>query len=139
VAHILAATPNAIRVEGHTDNIPIHTARFFSNWELSTARATNVLQYFIAQGNVAPDRLSAAGYGEYKPSAPNTGERNRALNRRVDIVLLSSDYSKFEPDRGSVDAGIPSPDALGSGAPDSSDGFEADTVMSTEEPEEEDY
>lgn len=100
VGHILAATPNAIRVEGHTDNIPIHTVQFYSNWELSTARATNVLQYFIAKGDIAPERLSAAGYGEYKPSVPNTSERNRALNRRVDIVLLSSDYNKFEPEGG---------------------------------------
>jgi len=105
VAHILAETPNAIRVEGHTDNIPIRTAKFYSNWELSTARATNVLQYFIAQGGIAPERLSAAGYGEYKPSVPNTSSRNRALNRRVDIVLLSSDYSKFEPNGGMANTG----------------------------------
>jgi chemotaxis protein MotB len=97
VAHLLAGTPNAIRVEGHTDNVPIHTAKFYSNWELSTARATNVLQFFIQNCGISPSRLSAAGYGEYKPSAPNTSERNRALNRRVDIVLLSSAYSKFEP------------------------------------------
>jgi chemotaxis protein MotB len=137
VAHILAATPNAIRVEGHTDNIPIHTARFFSNWELSTARATDVLQYFISRGAIAPDRLSAAGYGEYKPSVPNTSERNRALNRRVDIVLLSSDYSKFEPDGGSADAAVPSLKVPGTGSPDSAPLFDADTAMSGEEPEEE--
>jgi chemotaxis protein MotB len=112
VAHILAAMPNSIRVEGHTDNVPIHTRQYFSNWELSTARATNVLQYFIAHGNISPERLSAAGYGEYKPSVPNSSERNRALNRRVDIVLLSSDYSKFEPDAGQ---GIPGNTMTGDG------------------------
>jgi chemotaxis protein MotB len=124
-------------VEGHTDNIPIHTAKFYSNWELSTARATNVLQYFIARGNFAPDRLSAAGYGEYKPAAPNTSERNRALNRRVDIVLLSSDYSKFEPDRGSVNAAATALKVLGTGAPDSAAMSGADTAGAGEEPEEE--
>ena len=98
VANILSSTPNAIRVEGHTDTVPIHTSRFPSNWELSTTRAICVLRYFIQSGHISPERLSAAGYGEYKPAFPNSSERNRALNRRVDIVLLSSDYSKFEPD-----------------------------------------
>lgn len=96
VANILADVPNAIRIEGHTDPVPIHTERFFSNWELSTTRATNVLQFFIQSG-ITPERLSAAGYGQYRPAVPNTSDHNRALNRRVDITLLSSDYSKFEP------------------------------------------
>jgi chemotaxis protein MotB len=97
VTTILRGMPNAIRIEGHSDTVPIHTERYYSNWELSTARATNVLQFFIQEGGIAPDRLSAAGYGEYKPIVPNSNDRNRALNRRVDIVLLSSAYSKFEP------------------------------------------
>jgi chemotaxis protein MotB len=97
VTAILLGVPNAIRIEGHSDNVPIHTERFYSNWELSTARATNVLQFFIQEGGVAQERLSAAGYGEFKPLAPNTSDRNRTLNRRVDIVLLSSAYNKFEP------------------------------------------
>ncbi|MBN1128578.1 MAG: flagellar motor protein MotB [Chitinispirillaceae bacterium] len=125
VSHILEATPNAIRVEGHTDNVPIHTAKFFSNWELSTARATNVLQYFIARGGIAPERLSAAGYGEYKPSAPNTSDRNRALNRRVDIVLLSSDFSRFEPGGGEVKSSMDDKVQSGAGSyePDTGSGF----------------
>jgi chemotaxis protein MotB len=98
VAHILSSTPNAIRVEGHTDTVPIHTDRFPSNWELSTSRAISVLRFFIQHGGIPPERLSAAGYGEYKPAFPNTSEHNRALNRRVDIVLLSSAYAKFEPE-----------------------------------------
>jgi len=95
VAAILAKLPNAIRIEGHTDDEPIHTERFYSNWELSTARATNVVQCFIRDG-IAPARLSAAGYGEYRPMVPNTTPRNRALNRRVDIVLVSNEASKYE-------------------------------------------
>jgi chemotaxis protein MotB len=97
VTTIMSAMPNPIRIEGHSDTVPIHTERFYSNWELSTARATNVLQFFIKDGGIAPERLSAAGYGEYRPLVPNSNDRNRALNRRVDIVLLSSAYSKFEP------------------------------------------
>ena len=108
VAHILSSTPNAIRVEGHTDTVPIHTDRFPSNWELSTARAISVLRFFIQHTGISPERLSAAGYGEYKPAYPNTSERNRALNRRVDIVLLSSAFSKFEPEGGKPSA--PAPD-----------------------------
>jgi chemotaxis protein MotB len=95
VAAILAKMMNNIRIEGHTDDEPIHNERFYSNWELSTARATNVLQYFIRDG-IAPARLCATGYGEYKPIAPNTSARNRGLNRRVDIVLVSNEAGKFE-------------------------------------------
>ena len=61
----LAALPNAVRVEGHTDDIPIHTARYASNWELSTARATSVVAYFVQSVGLTPDRLSAAGYAEF--------------------------------------------------------------------------
>lgn len=95
VAAILARMPNNIRIEGHTDDEPIHNNRFFSNWELSTARATNVVQHFIRNG-VAPVRLCAAGYGEFKPIAPNTSIRNRNLNRRVDIVVVSNEANKYE-------------------------------------------
>jgi chemotaxis protein MotB len=97
VGQILAKMPNSIRVEGHTDNDYIHNERFFSNWELSTTRATNVLEFLIGRCSIEPNRLSAAGYGEYKPHVPNTTPENKAANRRVDIVLLSSEFSKFEP------------------------------------------
>ena len=76
-----------VRVEGHTDNRPIRTARFRSNWELSTARATAVLAHLIDEGGMLPDRLSAAGYGEFHPIASNDTEGGRQQNRRVDLVI----------------------------------------------------
>jgi len=97
VASLLADLPNSIRVEGHTDNIPIHTFRFYSNWELSTARATNVLHYMVQEKRIDPVRFSAAGYGEFKPVESNDTEVGRASNRRVDIVILGEDFEKFEP------------------------------------------
>jgi len=86
-----------IRVEGHTDNIPIHTAQFPSNWELSTARATFLLQYLISGASLQPERLSAAGYGEYRPVASNQTAEGRAANRRVDLVVLGPASLKLEP------------------------------------------
>ncbi|MGE5588732.1 MAG: flagellar motor protein MotB [Clostridia bacterium] len=88
VALILREIPNDIRIEGHTCDLPIRTAKFPSNWELSTARACTVLRYFIEAAALAPDRFTAMGYGQYRPKVPNTSEANRALNRRVDIVIL---------------------------------------------------
>lgn len=82
--------PNAIRIEGHTDNVPIHTARFASNWELSAARAIRVVDVLMARGTVLPDRLSVAGYGEYRPRVSNTTPGGRSRNRRVDIVILNA-------------------------------------------------
>jgi len=86
-----------LRVEGHTDNTPIHTAQFPSNWELSTARATFLLQYLISSGSIPPQRLSAAGYGEYRPVASNSTPEGRAANRRVDLVVLGAAAEKDEP------------------------------------------
>jgi chemotaxis protein MotB len=85
----LADLPNAVRVEGHTDDVPIHTQRYASNWELSTARATSVVAYFVQQVGLAPDRLSAAGYAEHHPQVPNDSDAARARNRRVDVVVLN--------------------------------------------------
>lgn len=76
-----------IMIEGHTDNVPIHTSRYPDNWELSVARALTVLRFFIEKRSMDPEKLSAIGYGEYHPVAPNDTAENRALNRRVDIVL----------------------------------------------------
>ncbi len=76
---------NPIIVEGHTDNLPIHTGRYRSNWELSAACAFSVISYFISQG-ISPARLSALGYGEYRPVAPNDTEENREKNRRIEIL-----------------------------------------------------
>jgi chemotaxis protein MotB len=88
IAKALAAEPYDIRIEGHTDNVPIHTAQFSSNWELSTARATELAQMFIVNYGIAPERLSAAGYAQYHPVASNATAAGRAKNRRVDIVVL---------------------------------------------------
>ncbi|HQZ37891.1 MAG TPA: OmpA family protein [Vicinamibacterales bacterium] len=88
VAGVLETLPNAVRIEGHTDNTPIHTPRFTSNWDLSTARATEVVAFFIDSG-LMPDRLSAAGYSEYHPRAGNDTPEGRARNRRVDIIILN--------------------------------------------------
>lgn len=86
----LQGLPNTIRIEGHTDDTPIHTARFTSNWELSTARATEVVQFLIQQGGLAPDRMSAAGYGAFHPLADNASPDGRARNRRVDVIVLNA-------------------------------------------------
>jgi chemotaxis protein MotB len=85
---------NQICVEGHTDTDPIHTAQFPSNWELSTARAVNVLRLLMTNPNLKPENLSSIGYGEYRPVAPNDTAANKAMNRRVNIVILKDDYNK---------------------------------------------
>lgn len=89
--------PNHVRIEGHTDDRPIATDRFPSNWELSAARATEVVRYFVRGHGFPPDRISALGYGEYRPVRPNNSIENRALNRRVDIVILTMELSLKEP------------------------------------------
>ena len=97
LAPLLKETHKHIRIEGHTDNLPIHTREFPSNWELSTARAVNVVKYMIEKHNFSPYILSAAGYGEYRPIAPNDSAKNRSLNRRVDIIILKSTSEASEP------------------------------------------
>ena len=87
LAGALRPVDAAIRVEGHTDNVPIAGGRYASNWELSTARAGAVVLYLIEQGHLEPWRLSAAGYGEYHPRAGNGTPEERARNRRVDLVV----------------------------------------------------
>ena len=82
--------PNRIRIEGHTDNIPISNMRFPSNWELSSARALTVLRFFVERGKIEPKRLAAVGYGEYHPLLPNTTPENRSKNRRVEIYIERS-------------------------------------------------
>jgi chemotaxis protein MotB len=82
-----------LRIEGHTDNVPIRTVQFRSNWELSTARATEIIQDLITQRGFSPEQLSAAGYAEFHPVASNATEDGRKLNRRIDIVVLHSGSS----------------------------------------------
>lgn len=93
VTAVLLERPYEIRIEGHTDNVPIHTAQFVSNWELSAARAIEVVRLMISEMGFAPQRLSVGGYGEFHPIAPNTTEEQRALNRRVDVVILRRSIS----------------------------------------------
>ncbi|HTF96945.1 MAG TPA: flagellar motor protein MotD [Cellvibrio sp.] len=86
IAGILKNYSNPVQVEGFTDNIPINSTRYPTNWELSTARASAIVKYMVTKG-VAPERLSAVGYGEYQPVAPNDSETGRAQNRRVAIMI----------------------------------------------------
>lgn len=81
---------NFLIVEGHTDNVPIATERFASNWELSTARATTVVKYLITTHSFPPTKLAAIGYGEHKPIMPNDSDQNKAKNRRVVFLIKSS-------------------------------------------------
>lgn len=100
VAGVLTTLPNAVRIEGHTDDTPIRTSRYQSNWELSTARATRVVAFLIGDGSLAPARLSAAGYGEFRPRAANASPAGRARNRRVDLVLLNDATARAEEPAG---------------------------------------
>ena len=88
--------PNLVRVEGHTDDVPIRGGAFASNWELSTARATEVVQFLIEECGLDPSRLAAAGYAEYRPRVPNDSPAARARNRRVDIVVLDAAAATLE-------------------------------------------
>jgi len=87
IASLLVDEPNRISIEGHTDNTPINTPEFPSNWELSTKRATNVLKYLLEELKFEPKRLTAAGFGEWHPVAPNDTLENKAKNRRVDLIV----------------------------------------------------
>lgn len=93
VARVLAGTDDMIRVEGHTDNVPISgrlKEKYFSNWELSAARAASVVRYFqMGENKIDPLRLEAVGYAEYRPVAPNDDDANRKRNRRVEIILTA--------------------------------------------------
>lgn len=92
IGKMLKSIPNNdIVVEGHTDNVPINNYKYPSNWELSTARAVNVVKYFVEKCEINPALFNAAGYGEYRPIAPNNSEANRAKNRRVNIIIIEKD------------------------------------------------
>lgn len=88
VASALLEVDQEVRVEGHTDNVPVKTERYPSNWELSSARATAVLRYLAETGDVPAERIFAAGYGEFRPVATNLTPEGRAVNRRADVVVL---------------------------------------------------
>lgn len=95
----LLKLPNYIRVEGHTDNRPINTPKFPSNWELSVLRASNVVHVLREGSGIPAERLSIIGYGEYRPLVSNDTAVGQAMNRRVDIVILKKKYDYFEPPR----------------------------------------
>ncbi|MEN3013665.1 MAG: OmpA family protein [Endomicrobiia bacterium] len=95
IASLLVEEPNRISIEGHTDNTPINTPEFPSNWELSTKRATNVLKYLLEELKFDPKRLTAAGFGEWHPVAPNDTPENKAKNRRVDLIVRRLDIEEM--------------------------------------------
>lgn len=88
ISKLIPSIQNDIMVQGHTDNVPINSSTYKSNWELSTQRAVCVVKYFIENKGLDPTRFSATGYGEYKPLVDNTTAENRAINRRVDILIV---------------------------------------------------
>lgn len=96
ILNMKAVSDNYIRVEGHTDNVPISTYQYKSNWDLSVIRASNVAQLLIAQSGIVPQRVSALGYGEFRPIADNNTVAGKAKNRRVDIIIMSSKYNEVE-------------------------------------------
>ena len=97
IGSVIASVGSNVRVEGHTDDVPIHTVQFHSNWELSTARAAEIVRIFITRENINPERLSAAGYAEYHPVADNSTEEGRRLNRRIDIVIIAPHQDRSAP------------------------------------------
>ena len=103
IARTLTTFSNAVRVEGHSDDVPIRTPRFQSNWDLSAARASRVVEFLIQQ-RVEPERLSATGYAEFQPRVPNVSDEARALNRRIDLVIANVDAAG---ERQAFEAGVP--------------------------------
>ena len=106
IATLLTEHQYRVRIEGHTDNVPIHNSQFASNWELSTARATELIRLLITDYKFPPERLSAAGYAEYHPIDTNDTDEGKAMNRRVDVVVLGKQPSLSEHTGG--EARIPS-------------------------------
>lgn len=88
ISKVIKNMPNRIVVEGHTDNKPIKSREFKSNWELSSARAFSVIRYFIEKEKIDPKRLIALGYGEYRPKVPNDSPKNCEENRRIEMNIL---------------------------------------------------
>lgn len=105
VAQILQEHGSPVRIEGHTDPVPIHNSRFASNWELSTARATEIVKTLIEKYGIAPERMSAAGYAEFHPVASNDSPKSRQLNRRVDVVILAAPPPTLLSDQAASGAG----------------------------------
>ena len=103
VAGLLAAIPENVVISGHTDNVPISTGQFPSNWELSSSRALNFMKFLLASNaTLNPARFSAIGYSEYRPIADNATEEGRTQNRRVEILIARS--AQFNPNEGAKGA-----------------------------------
>jgi chemotaxis protein MotB len=100
IAQVIREVPNPLRLEGHTDSIPIHNSRFHSNWELSSARSIATLELLSQQFQIPRSRMCVAGYAENAPVDDNSQEVGRSHNRRVDVVLLSAEGAKAEPGAG---------------------------------------
>lgn len=96
IGKILNKVDNYVRIEGHTDSTPINNYEFSSNWQLSAFRATNVTELLISKAGIQPQKISAVAYGENRPIATNSTEVGKAKNRTVDIIILSSKFSKTE-------------------------------------------
>lgn len=96
IADMVKIMDNYIRIEGHTDNVPMNSSLYPSNWDLSAARASNVVRLFVQKAGVSPEKLIAVGYGEYRPVSDNATEEGRAKNRRIDIIVLSDKYNDLE-------------------------------------------
>lgn len=96
IGNTISVMNNYIRVEGHTDNVPMNSTTYRSNWDLSAARAANVVRLLTSQTKIPPERMIAVGYGEYRPVADNSTEEGRAQNRRIDIIVLSEKYDDLE-------------------------------------------
>jgi len=95
IARIIKASPYNVAIEGHTDDSPIHTERFPSNWELSTGRAISALRYMVDHGEIDPHRLSSAGYADTRPVVPNDTAEHQRQNRRVEFVLFKEERELF--------------------------------------------
>jgi len=96
IGKIINQLGHYIRVEGHTDNVPIRTSQFNSNWQLSAVRAANVTELLVEQAGIPPKQLSSIGYGEFRPVGDNFNEAGRMKNRRVDIIIMSSKFNEIE-------------------------------------------
>ncbi|MGA2967359.1 MAG: flagellar motor protein MotB [Terriglobales bacterium] len=104
IANILRERDYRLRIEGHTDNAPIHNSRFPSNWELSISRATEIVRLLIVRDGFTPDRLSAAGFAEFHPVATNLTSDGRGMNRRVDIIVLGHAAAEATPGQAATQA-----------------------------------
>ena len=117
IAAVVQSLPNPVRLEGHTDARPIHTSRFRSNWELSTARSIAMLELMRDRFQIPPSRMAVAGYAENSPVDTNDTEEGRAHNRRVDLVLLSAGGANSEPPAVVISVDTPARAKESGGAP----------------------